>query len=285
MAGQNSLINLGNLAEPAKVLIERVSDAIGGAFKPSQIKRVAKAEAEADKIRAVANLEITELRQRSLRRFVNEETMKQKNIEEITKKALPMLKPIAKPQDVQKDWIVDFFDKSRLVSDEKMQDLWARILSSEANAPESFSKRTLSVVASLDKSDAIKFNSLCNFVVNISGFLTPLVVDVSSKIYPNNGINFEILKHLDSINLISFESVAGYKRKELDKKIQIQYQDTRFAIEFQNEGKNALTIGHVIFTNVGLELSKICGSSKVADFPKYILEKLNKRGQEIILIS
>jgi len=44
---QNPLANLGELTKPASVLIEKISDAVGGVFKPYQIVRVAKAEAEA----------------------------------------------------------------------------------------------------------------------------------------------------------------------------------------------------------------------------------------------
>jgi hypothetical protein len=43
MGGNSSLINLGDLAKPASVLIEKISDAIGGGFKPWQTRRVAKA--------------------------------------------------------------------------------------------------------------------------------------------------------------------------------------------------------------------------------------------------
>ena len=47
---ESSLINLGELSKPATVLIEKISEAVGGTFKPYQIVRVAKAEAQADRI-------------------------------------------------------------------------------------------------------------------------------------------------------------------------------------------------------------------------------------------
>ncbi len=50
----NSLINFGGLSKPATVLIEKISAAVGGIFKPYQIVRVAKAEAAAERIRAEA---------------------------------------------------------------------------------------------------------------------------------------------------------------------------------------------------------------------------------------
>jgi len=46
------LAKLGDLTKPATVLIEKISDAVGGIFKPHQLVRVAKAEAEVERIRA-----------------------------------------------------------------------------------------------------------------------------------------------------------------------------------------------------------------------------------------
>ena len=78
-----SIINLGDLSKPATVLIEKISDAIGGYFKPYQIKRVAKAEAEADIIRAQGQIEVSDIQRRALGRFLAEEAIKQENIESI----------------------------------------------------------------------------------------------------------------------------------------------------------------------------------------------------------
>lgn len=91
MSDGTGLVNLGELSKPATVLIERISDAVGGIAKPWQVKRVAKAEAEADLIRAQAKIEISDMEQRALIRMVHEEGRKQENIESITAKAIPHL--------------------------------------------------------------------------------------------------------------------------------------------------------------------------------------------------
>ena len=61
MADSHSLINLGELSKPVTVLIQKISDALGGYFKPWQIRRIAQAEAEADKIAALAEIEIRKI--------------------------------------------------------------------------------------------------------------------------------------------------------------------------------------------------------------------------------
>ena len=159
----NSLINLGGLTKPADTLLKKVSGAIGGWFVPYQIKRVAKAEAEAALIEAQSDIEITDLHRRAAHRFIEEEAQRQQNIEDITTKALPRLHEDANPESVDNDWIVNFFDKSRIVSDSEMQELWSRVLANEANSPGSYSKRTVNFLSDMDKNEAESFTKLCGF--------------------------------------------------------------------------------------------------------------------------
>ena len=280
MAEQNnSIINLGELAEPAKILVEKVSDAVGGIFKPYQIRRVAEAEAAAEKIKAVSRIEISELQQRAMARFVSEEASKQKNIEDITQKAIGQLGEGADPSKIEKDWIVDFFDKARLVSDEEMQQLWAKLLAGEANHPGTFSKRTVHLVASLDKTDAHLFNKLSSYVVDIDGIKAPIVFELEDDLYKNNEISFGVLKHLDSIGLISLDSFSGYKKSLIQtKKLNISYNLVTIEIEFPNENNNSLDFGHVIFSSAGQELLEICKPEKIEGFAEFINNHWNKNG-------
>jgi uncharacterized protein DUF2806 len=111
MSNEISIINLGELLKPAEALIEKVSDAVGGLFKPYQIVRVAKAEAEAEQIHAQSRIQISDLEQRAFHRFLEEEAKKQRNIEDITRAALPQLNGESQPQKVENDWIANFFGK------------------------------------------------------------------------------------------------------------------------------------------------------------------------------
>jgi hypothetical protein len=187
------LANLGDLTKPATVLIEKISEAVGGVFKPYQIVRVAKAEAEAELIHAKAQIQVTDLQRRAMHRFLLEEAKKQSNIESITAKALRLLEAKSSPQDVEDDWITNFFEKSRIVSDIDMQKLWAHVLAGEANVPGSFSKRTVNLLSDLDKRDADLFTNLCGFVWIIRN-TTQLVFDVGLDIYNRFKLHFNFIK-------------------------------------------------------------------------------------------
>jgi len=70
MSDENPIAKLGDLTKPATVLIEKISEAVGGVFKPYQIVRVAKAEAEANRIQAESQIQVTDLHRRAMHRFL-----------------------------------------------------------------------------------------------------------------------------------------------------------------------------------------------------------------------
>jgi hypothetical protein len=280
MSDGNSIINLGDISKPAVVLIEKISDAIGGIFKPHQIVRVASAEAEVEKIKAKSQIEITELQQRAYYRFIEEEAKKQSCIESVTVKALPYLKDDARPTEVESDWITNFFDKARLISDEQMQILWAKVLAGEANSPGSYSKRTINLLNSLDKSDAILFNTFCGFVWILGNNLIPLIYSAQDSIYTENGVTFNDLKHLDDIGMINFSEIAGsgYTLIDLPKSIYLSYYGTEIDIDLPKDQNNVLSIGLVLLTKAGQELASICCSECVPNFIDYILIRFRDNG-------
>ncbi len=268
----NSLINVGELSKPATVLIEKISDAVGGIFQPYQIIRIAKAEAEANKISAESQIQITDLHRRAMHRFLDEEAKKQSNIEGITRQALPLLEDKSRPENVDDDWITNFFDKCRITSDDDMQRLWSSILAGEANAPGTFSRKTVNLMADLDKSDAELFRQLCGFCWMI-GSVTPLIFDSQDEIYNSNGINFGSLSHLESLGLIQFNQIAGFKRLRLPKIFNVFYYGKPVELILPKDDNNELEVGLVLLTKAGQELAPVCGSTPIDVFFQFICEK------------
>ena len=277
MGDTNALINFGNLAKPANTLINKISDAIGGIFKPYQIKRVAQAEAEADKISAITQIEITDLYRRAIARFFTEEAKKQNNIEAITSKALPIVTEKARPDQVEDDWITHFFDKCRLISDEKMQSLWARVLAGQANSPGKYTKKTVEILANMEKSDAVLFSKLCNFGFYISKF-TLLIYDTKHTIYNDHGINFSTISHLESLGLVHFNSIVGYIQNGYEQKGYVLYFNNKVWIEFHKAEDNELKIGKVLLTQAGQQLATICDAQPRDGFVDYVKEKWKSLG-------
>ncbi len=270
-----SLVNLGKLSKPADTLIKKVSSAVGGIFEPWQIKRVAKAEAEASLIKANAEIKVTDLHRRAMHRFVEEEANRQENMESITEKAIPQLEEGADPNKMEDDWVTNFFEKSRIVSDNEMQDLWASILAGEANSPGTYSKRTVNFLGDLDKKDAELFTSLCSFGWFMGPF-TPLIFDCQASIYNDKGLNFDTLTHLDSIGMIQFSNISGFVRKNLPKNFTVSYCGDPLHLTFEKDEANQLNIGNVLPTQFGRELARVCQAPGVEGFVDYVKEKWKK---------
>ena len=144
----------------ATALIAKVSDAMGGILQPWQIKRVARAEAEAeitrakgsataDIIRAESEARTQEIKRRAMARLDWEEVQQQANMESIIQKSLLEVSEEATPENIEQDWLTYFLKHCRLISNDKMQNFWAKILAGEANSPGAFSKRTIMVVSTL----------------------------------------------------------------------------------------------------------------------------------------
>ena len=71
----NPILNIGELAKPATVLIEKVSDAVGCLYEPTKIRSIAKAKAKAAFITAESEIQIADLERRAVQRSLKEESI------------------------------------------------------------------------------------------------------------------------------------------------------------------------------------------------------------------
>ncbi len=275
-----SLIDLGQLAKPINTLVERSSDAVGGLFKPWQTRRMARADADAALVRAETEIQITDLHKQAFWRFLEEEAAKQTNMENILLKAIPSVdQENARPEDIERDWFTNYFDKCRIVSDEEMQELWARILGGQANSPGSFSKRTVNLMADLEKSDAELFHTLCGFGWQLSSETTcPLIFDSQADIYRQHGINFGSLGHLESLGLIRFNSLTGFIVSEQLKALTVGYFEEIVQLTLQKDSNNQINVGEVLLTHAGFEIARIINPKPVEGFLQYVQERWTNEG-------
>ena len=268
-----SLVNTEGLTKPATVLIEKISNAVGTLWEPKQIRRVSQAQADAAITLAESEIEIDDLKRRAAQRFVEEETRKQLNMENITAKAIQGVNSDAPAEEIEDDWITNFFDKSRSVSDEDMQDLWSRILSGEANSPGSFSRKTVNLVADLDRGSAVLFQTLCSFGWQFGNLLQPLILNFNEQIYTQRGLTLFSLGQLDSIGLIQIDATSGFQLSDQPKTRNSTYQGRSILLTFPEESGNSLPVGKVIMTPSGDQLARIVNLSPIDGFFEFIYDK------------
>lgn len=286
MSDEHSLVKIdfGKWAEPAKVLVNRVFDLIGILIEPTQTVRRARAQQAAKLIEAETLALVDDRTKRTIHRLLKEEERKQINMEATLLKSLPLIKDSADPNQINEDWLLAFFDKSRFASDEEMQNTWAKILAGEANSPGSYSKRTVNKLGDMDRDDAIIFNTLCRFGVELQGEgITPLILDYNHKIYSEQNLNFSQLNHLDDIGLISFDTINGFALKSLTNKCSVSYFDRSLTLKFLPPLENSFNFGSVLLTFVGHQLTQVCDPEPIDGFFEYITETLKQQKNFIVV--
>jgi hypothetical protein len=278
---EGSLVNLniGALAAPVEKLIDRVSDAVGGIVRPWQIERVAKAEGKAEILRAEARITVSEIEQRAMHRLVREEGKKQENIESITAKSTSKVLDSAKPEDIEEDWLTNFFDRCRSVSDDEMQQIWANILAGEANNPGRFDKKTIDLLSTMGKADAQNFQKLARFVVFFPRAV-PLIFDHNADIYKDNGCNFEYFNLLQDLGLVNFNFSVGYNLTIVSGSTILRYSNRFYSMSF--DSNNFFDVGQVILTRACMQIIELCSDIYDEEFEHYFIENLLKQN---ILVS
>lgn len=268
-------------------LIEKVSEAIGATFKPWQIERIAKANAEAKRIEtqaecdsivqkaqaeAIAKCEqeriLTEFNQSfqidktvaepAIRRMVCEEVKKQFNMESILSQAIPLLKETATPEAMDEDWIMDFFNKARNISNEDMQRMWAKLLAEEANSPNSIRKKSLFVLSNMSKFDAQTFEKLSSLSIEILGrpiFFEFIIKEKFGWKY------FEIMQNLCELGLLHFSS-SGFMRTFTAPNITLKYGNKKCSCILKQNYE--LKYGRFSYTQAGFDLWKVVNRNDVS---------------------
>lgn len=264
-------------AKVANNFLNKVGKAAGIWYEPIHNKRIAKAKVEADSILIKGEFE-NERQRRAFQRLLHEEERNQANIESITEQSTEHLKDTAKPENMDDDWLTDFFDKAKKVSDAQMQSLWAKILAGEANQPGTFTKTTLQLVAVLEKSDAEMFASVCRFAMYL-GSLETVIFDVNDDIYKEHNAGFATVNHLEDLGLLSLNHLTGYGRQQVPRKFWISYGSTRLGVEMP-EGQTDFPIGTALLTSSGRQLIRLTNAQAVPGFIEYACEKW-KKGQNI----
>lgn len=174
--------DLAGLSKPLAKLLETIGGGFSKLYIPIFKRKMA--DANAYEIKLISNtlkdidnaiveynngnifISNKELLERTSNRVLNQEIYRQENIESIIEKSYKELENETEASDepVDKDWLTRFFNISQDISDENIQELWAKILAGEVKQPNSFSFRTLETLKNVSYSEAQLFSELSQFL-------------------------------------------------------------------------------------------------------------------------
>jgi hypothetical protein len=131
----------------------------------------------------------------------------------------------------------------------------------------------------VDDKDISLFTPLCQFIW-VQGDPLPLIYDLKPEVYSEQGIDLPLLKHLDTAGLISL-AAAGYVKKKLGKHTRLFYFGQPTKIQFSGDSNNQLDLGHVLLTDKGKMLARICETRRNQAFYEYVIERWVRKGMVV----
>ena len=293
----SDLTGAGKFAELGIVLVNKFSSAIGYFTEPKRIQKLALANAEAARIKSLAdcnskiehanadavakeievrsNAEIeafrknftsidNELAEIAIRRMVCEEVKKQINLENILAQTIPLLKETSNPNKLDDDWIMKYSNEARNISDSEMQKIWAKLLADEANNPGATNKKTLSILSSMSKADAELFEKLASIFIDFTGTKKILFEDLAEKLIGPN--YFDLALKLVDIGLFSHSSLGlglTLPVEAIGKPLEIQYDGKKYHLRLKT---NRINMGAFRLTSSGYDLFDICNKQAIDSF-------------------
>lgn len=302
--------DLTGLSEPLKKLIEVVSQGIGALSKPYLIKKTADAKAYEIKVIAEAikenqqdlkkigfddeKLSLMSLDQKTLQneltleervqnRIEFQEQKKQKNIENITQKAAQNLESeqTVSEEPVDDDWTTRFFDYAEDISNEEMQELWARILAGEVKKPNSYSLRTLELLRNLTKDEAQVFSKAANYV--LSSHNSPFIFKGKKEEFlADFGLTFEDRLLLTEIGILQPESNISRRLPQNKEDSLIIFESGQYLIKVNKKAETPeYRIPIFRFSKIGIELLELITPTPNEGYLKEFTKSLEDAKMEV----
>lgn len=284
------------MVEPATKLLEMCGNAIGTAYQPRHMRKMA--DAEAYKIRQLGaaisetnslpveyengNLSMNTVNfedfvQRAQYRANYQLLREQNNIEGVVGKAYQELldAPEVPSDPVDEDWTARFFNIVKEINTEEMQHIWSKILAGEIRKPGSFSMRTLETIRNITREEATAFQRVVPCVV-CSG--KDMFITASSDIYEKYGVSYDDILRLDECGLmVSSGTLSLTQTIQEENRIIVWTNERAMFTSATQEHPQKISYGIHTLTRAGKELYDILSHTPnndfFVDFAEYIFNK------------
>lgn len=266
-----TVVDAKHLVSVGNKLIDKLSSAVCWCFTRETPERIALKiyinDIQNSNLQPLTKAALTWKDKSTIKEYINQH--------DIVEESFKYLGANAEPDKVNDDWLAQFMDKAKLVSDIEFKKIWGRILAEECNNPGMVSKQVLNIVSMMDRQDAMAFTGICRFSLKLDCddedtrvFKYPLILD--SKIddyYSKYDITLDNLRTLESYGLI--ERIqnntfgVNYSLRTDNDIISINYSGNRFEFE---PNTREIRQGNVIFKKPGRELCRVLDVEPISDF-------------------
>ena len=251
-------------AEVAKHLIDRFFGSLGWVFTHDTPKRIA----VKNYIAEIEKCNYPPLHKAALISRANRDIKEYANQLGIVNGSVVYLEPTAKPENLEDDWLAQFFDKTRLVSNEEFQEIWSRLLAEECNNPGSIPKSLLFILEKMDRKEAEDFMKICSVTVSAFAESAPLLRIISNETLCEFGLSLDSLIQLESIGLLKMEGGFSPGYALIHDGNNTGEQSVRYFGKSMKlpDKMNSFPIGQVLFTKDGYALWKVVAATEIDGF-------------------
>lgn len=304
--------DLAGLSDPIKKLINTVSKGIGAIFEPYLIRK--KGEANIDVIQKLSdvikrNPEINTMEyiqeglsvslgisERANTREQYKNIKKQKNIEKIISQSVIELETDSNisNEEVNDDWVTRYCNIIEDVSDELMQQIWAKVLAGELRKPGSYSLRTLEVLRNLSRDEANLFNKIASYALNIDNSVC--ILNINRLLELSKELTYAEIIILKDLGLLSTSDASlnvelddtnngkiiinGNKIIIIEKNPEVSLRFSLQVLPFSKIGKELLAFTE---TTANTEyISGLCSLIKTSANAKIYIADIKERAGNII---
>lgn len=163
------------------------------------------------------------------------------------------------------DWFMRFYEIVGNISDEKVQDMWARIMAGEISNPHSYSLSTIDVLKNIGKQEAELFSDVLSYcIVNGCDILLPNYDTYLERC----GINYSQVMRLSELGLI-YNDATIVLNTPISQEEKILFLNGNYIITIRSQKAHITNakIKQFPLTTVGKELASLVeGSVSDSDF-------------------
>jgi len=161
------------------------------------------------------------------------------------------------------DWFIRFYEAVGNISNEEMQDLWAKILAGEISHPSSFSLRRNDILKNINKSDAELFEKICNVSIHSENqYFLPRY----DKYLEDNEIRYSDIMKLSELGLLYNSGFIIYSIKLHKGSNIIVKNNSLLATCNISDNNKIFSLNQYPFTQVGYEIAsliELCANDKI----------------------
>ncbi|MBR2506601.1 MAG: DUF2806 domain-containing protein [Bacilli bacterium] len=291
------------LVSPANKLIDSVTAAIGKAYQPRHVRKMAEAKAHEIELVSkamrenadvpivyakgeisVSTTDFDEFVKRAQSRLAFQELQKQQNIESVADKAYEILTEVSEcsSEPVSQDWITRFFNSVEDISNEFMQSIWANILAGEVIRPKTYSLRTLEILKNISQDEAELFERVAPLACTLHGdvFFTS-----NMEILNKFGVYYDDILILDECGLINSDGMISLN-PEISSTDPIIIHNNTYLLKVRGaKEKNKISFGVFAFTKVGKELYSILHINSDDKYISDFADEVEKNNSGNVLIT